>query len=296
LKPQASILIATRNQPETIQQAIESALKQEGYRTEVLVLDDRSRAEVLELYKRFEKKIKILNSGSKGRVKLLNYGIGKSRADFVCVSAGDCILEKGFLRKILRLFGQDKNGKLAFVSPFSETGGNCTVFRKKVLEEMQGFSNDFNDGKTGFRDDTDLAFRIWDKGYKSVFTYEPKFQHEHKSPEGLGKKLAYAWTRVKIHRFDALLFKKHSERAAMFFDVKFGFLRNPLKDFETAAGLWWKGKTKKAFALSSPQGVTLIEGKTIVHQIAIIMAAALYVALVKMVRLYSSLRFGKLLL
>ena len=102
MKPQASILIATRNQPETIQQAIESALKQEGYRTEVLVLDDRSRAEVLELYKRFEKKIKILNSGSKGRVKLLNYGIGKSRADFVCVSAGDCILEKGFLRKILR--------------------------------------------------------------------------------------------------------------------------------------------------------------------------------------------------
>jgi len=227
MKPDVSIVIANYNQKETIRQAIASSIGQKGFRTEVLVADDQStQKEVLEIYKKFGKKIILVQSERKGRIPLLNKAIRSARADFVCISAGDCIMEPEFLKKIMRFFGSER--RIAFVSPFSETGGNCTVYRKKVLEEVKGFSEEYSDGKTGFRDDTDLVFRIWDKGYESVFNYVPKFKHEHKTPQAFLKKISYAWGRVKIHRFDALLLKKHPKRAAKFFDVRLGFLRNPL--------------------------------------------------------------------
>jgi hypothetical protein len=97
-----------------------------------------------------------------------------------------------------------------------------------------------------------------------------------------------------IHKFDPILFKKNPKRATEFFDVKYGFLRNPKKDFETATGLWWKKSDR--FSLSSPQGVVLIENKSPVHKIAIIFLGIVYVFLVKGARLYGSIKCGKLMI
>lgn len=291
-----SIIIATKNQASQLKECVDAALEQ-GYPKkdfEVIVMDDGSTDKAPEIIKKYGKKIKIVWNESAGRVLGLNKSIKMARFPFVCVSAGDIIFEKNFLKTIMSYF---KSPEIGFVSPFHETGGNATVYSKKAIEEAGYFDPEFNEKGTGFRDDTDLVFRIWDKGYKSIFTYDAaRFRHEHKTPSSISGKIMYAWARIKIHRFDALLFKKHPERAKEFFDVKLGFIRNPWKDFAAATGLWWKGTKSKDFALSSPQGVKLIEGKSFLHVIAIIVLGIVYVLLVKGARLYGSIKYGTLLL
>jgi len=209
---------------------------------------------------------------------------------FICLSAGDIYYKKNFVKTILKYFTKNE---IAFVSPFSDSGGNATVWKSKVLKDLKGFDEDYNEQGTGFRDDTDLAFRAFDKGYECVFTYKTaNFKHEHSlKNDDLKSKLKYAWSRLKIHRFDPLLYKKHPKRSKAFFDIKLGFIRNPWKDFQTATGLW-KGK----FNLSSPQGVVMIKGSTWWKKIIIIIMGLCYVLAIKSVRLYGSIKYGKLLL
>jgi glycosyltransferase involved in cell wall biosynthesis len=293
----ASIIIATKNQAGELKECIDAAVKQDYPKKdfEVIVMDDGStdkRQE--EIIKAYGKGIKVVWNKGNGRVLGLNKSIKLARFPFACISAGDIIFRKDFLKTIMGYFTSEKIG---FVSPFHETGGNATVYSKKAVMEAGYFDPEFNEKGTGFRDDTDLVFRIWDKGYKGIFTYDTaRFRHEHETPSSISGKLKYAWARIKIHRFDALLYKKHPERAKEFFDIKLGFIRNPLKDFAAATGLWWKGTKRKDFALSSPQGVKLVEAKTPLHFLAIILLGLLYVLLVKLARLYGSIKYGTLLL
>jgi glycosyltransferase involved in cell wall biosynthesis len=288
-----SILIATKNQEDKIKQAVDSCLNQDWPEKalEVIVLDDGSSDKTLEILKSFKSKerVKVLQP-AQGRVKNLNQGIKQAKGEFVCLSAGDIIFEKGFLKEAFKKFSKPQ---VAFVSPFGETGGNATVFRKTVLWEAGLFDEDFNEKGTSFRDDTDLAFRTWDKGYTCDYLRgHTLFTHEHAPPANWKEKLRYAWNRVKIHRFDALLYKKHPKRTREFLDLKLGFIRNPVKDFRVATGTW---ADQKSPSLSSPQGTMLLANKTPLHFLAIMLAGLAYVVLVKASRLYGSLKYGTLM-
>ncbi|MFA6268454.1 MAG: glycosyltransferase family A protein [archaeon] len=289
-----TFLIASKNQGDEINDVIKRCFNQKFTgNIEVILIDDKSSdktQEIGETIAKKEKNLIVMSTKGEGRVKGLNKAIQKSKNEFICLSAGDIFFEKYFASTILSYF-TEKN--IAFVSPFSDTGGNATVWRKNVLKELNGFDEEFNEKGTGFRDDTDLAFRAFDKNYKGIFTYKTaKFKHEHSlKKEGLLDKLKYGWSRIKIHRFDPLLYKKHPIRGKEFFDVKLGFIRNPWKDFEVATGLW-KGK----FDFSSPQGIVLVKGNSIPNKILIALLGLGYVFLVKTSRLYGSIKYRKLLL
>ncbi|MCX6800741.1 MAG: glycosyltransferase family A protein [Candidatus Diapherotrites archaeon] len=289
-----TFIIATKNQGANIEDAVGRCANQ-NYKgkIEIIVSDDNSTDGTQKIVERIAKtnsRIKYFNTKGTGRVKGLNWAISSAKTEFICLSAGDIFYEKDFAKTIISYF---KDNKTAFVSPFSETGGNATVWRREVLDELKGFDEEFNEKGTGFRDDTDLAFRAFDKGYNGIFTYKTaKFKHEHSLQKNdLINKIKYGFARLKIHRFDPLLYKKHPERAKNFFDIKIGFIRNPLKDFEAATGLW-KGK----FDFSSPQGVVLLKGNSFPKKIAIIPLGICYVICVKVVRLYGSIKYGKLLI
>jgi glycosyltransferase involved in cell wall biosynthesis len=289
-----TFLIAAKNQGKDIQNVIEKCFNQTfSGNIEVILIDDKSSDDTEKIAKKIaekEKNLVVMSTHGEGRVKGLNKAIFMAKNEFVCLSAGDIFFEKDFARTILSYFTQKD---IAFVSPFSNTGGNATVWRKNILTKLSGFDEDFNEKGTGFRDDTDLAFRAFENNYKGVFTYKTaKFKHEHSlKKEGLMDKLRYGWSRIKIHRFDPLLYKKHPIRGKEFFDVKLGFIRNPWKDFEVATGLW-KGK----FDFSSPQGIVLIKGNSLPKKILIILLGIGYVVLVKTARLYGSIKYGKLLI
>ncbi len=289
-----SIIVASKNQGNEIISVIEKCLKQDfSGKIEVILVDDGSTdntKSIIENFMEKNKNVKLIETLGKGRVKGLNKAIFSSQNEFVCLSAGDIFFEKDFVKTILSYF-TDK--KIAFVSPFSDTGGNATVWRKNILAGLKGFDEDFNEKGTGFRDDTDLAFRAFENGYTSIFTYKTaRFKHEHSLRKNTFKeKIKYGWSRIKIHRFDPLLYKKHPLRGKDFFDVKIGFIRNPWKDFQVATGLW-KGK----FDFSSPQGVVLVKGNSLPKKILIIALGIFYVLLIKLVRLYGSIKYKKLLI
>jgi len=235
--PGVSITISTYNQTKQIEEIVQKTLDQDypKNKIEVIVIDDGSPDNTMEILKKFGKKIRVIQTYRKGRVQALNKAIKEAKFDFVCLSAGDIFFEKDFLKTIMSYF---KSEKIAFVSPFSETGGNATVHRKKALIEAGLFDLNYNEPdpksetETGWRDDTDLAFKEWDLGYKSIFTYAvAKFKHEHQAPANFKGKIKYVWGRIKNHRFDVLLYKKHPERAKEFLHISFGFWINPMRDF-----------------------------------------------------------------
>ena len=288
-----TILILTKNQKNAIEKCINACLDQDYDKKsyDIIVVDDYSTDGERDLLKKIKNpRLKtILLERWTGRIKATNMGIRSSKSEFIALMNADCVPEREWLSKLMKGFDSDD---VAMVSSFSETGGTSTVYRKAVFDKIGYFDEDFNELGTGFRDDTEMAFRMWKADYKTKMV-DAKFTHTHDEARGGTSIIKYALYRLSKHRFDPLLYKKHPDMAKEFFDVKFGFLRNPLKDFEVATGRW--GMSKKT-RLSSPQGVVILENRTPLHLVAIITLGMLYVLLVKASRLYGSLIYKKLLI
>lgn len=290
----ASIIVATKNREDILKRALAAMLKQNYRGYEIIVVSDGSTdntAAMMEEICKRHKNVKFINNvQSKGPATARNAGIRMSRAEYVVIMDDDCIPEKNWLRNLLEPFKHDK--KIGIVSSYGYHGGTSTAYRKNVLVKAGLFDEEFPEN---YREDTDTVFKILDLGYIVKLIDNAKFEHFHKQPNGLLGKIKYCWKRVWIHKNDVLLFKKHPKRTADFLDIRFGFLRNPWKDFEIATGLW-EFKKRGKINLSSPQGVTLIENRGPLHFLLILLGGVTYVFLVKLARLYGSIKYGKFLI
>lgn len=292
--PKISVIVATYNRSEVLRKSLKG-MRDQAYPSdyEIIVVDDGSTdntKEVLEEYSEKFQKVKFFSQENKGPAAARNLGIKKSKYPLVAVMDDDCIPDKNWLRKLVENYQSGEN--IGVVLSFSY-GGTSTLYTKEALKESGLFDETY---KTSYREDTDLAFRVLDKGFKKVFAEDiGKFiEHLHKQPKSLTGKIRYGLNRCKIHMFDNLLYKKHPKRAKDFLDIKFGVIRNPLKDFKTAIGLWKSGKDKN-ISLSSPQGVSLIKNKTFFHELLIILLGIAYTFLVAFARLWGSFKFKKFL-
>ena len=288
-----SIIVSTKNRKELLEKSVNAMLSQECMgKYEVIIVDDGSTDGTFELAKKLEKanpNVRALRKEkSSGPAAGRNLGIRNSKAEFIVILDDDCVPEKGWLEMLLKPFS---NHGIAVSSSFSYYGGTSTAYRKEVLEKIGLFDEDF---PSSFREDTDTIFKILDLGYKVELLPHAGFEHFHNQPKTMAEKIKYGINRALVHSVDPLLYKKHPERTKEFLDIRFGFIRNPWKDFEAATGLWFKRVPQ--LKLGSPQGVTLIENKTPIHALAIIFIGLGYVVLVKFARLYGSFKYGKLLL
>jgi GT2 family glycosyltransferase len=177
------------------------------------------------------------------------------------------------------------------VSSFGAFGGTSTAFRKKLLVKVHGYDERYR----YYREDTDLTFKIMDLGY-GYKVVKADYVHDHKetAPKGAWNKTRYVLKRLRYHENDVLLYKNHPLLAGKFLNVKFGFLVSPADDFKVVANLW-EGSSKQ-LKLGSPRGITLIENKSPLHALAIILAGIAYVFAVKSFRLWGSVKFRKLLI
>lgn len=290
----ATVIILTKDQEDEIGKCIESCIDQDYPKRdyEILVINDGSgddTSKVAKSYSRKFRNLRVIDLEWGGRVKAENIGIRNSKNPFVVLLNADCYPRKNWLRDLMKEF---RSERIVCVSSWSMTGGTSTAYRKEIFERIGYFNEEFGELGTGFRDDTDMSFRILDAGYEIAYSHTAKFTHFHESPKSLNKKIRYAKSRIIIHKFDPLLFREHPERGKEFFGVKLGFIRNPASDFRSATGLW----ARQRMSLSSPQGVTLLKNKSIAHEILIITLGLSYVFLVKTARMYGSLKFGKFLI
>ena len=283
----ASIIVATHNRADILEQTLSAMLEQDfPVEYEVIVVDDCSSDNTAEMLEKFPRVRKILLKENLGPAAARNLGIKAAKHPVSVVMDDDCIPSKRWLMNLVAGF----SGKVGMTTSFSIYGGTSTAFLKKAVEDAGYFDETF---PFEFREDTDLVFRVMDLGYGVKFVEDAKFEHLHKTPEGIVSKIRYAIRRVWIHQVDPLLFKKHPERTKDFLKVKFGFLVDPKEDLYKAIGKWQEGRE---LSLSSPQGVVLISGKTPVHKLAILLLGFVYLLSIKGIRLYGSLKYGKLLI
>lgn len=288
-----SIVVTSFNEAKNLNESIPALLNLDYPKKdyEILIMDESTDPTALKILKGFGKKIRLFHyTDQKGAVKCKKIAIEKSKFPYFVLFGADCVPAKDWLKKVMKKF--DENKKYGFVSTYDTTGGTCTAYLKKAVNDAGGFTDTFNEKGTGMRDDTDLAFRIWDVGYESFFGYIAGMKHEHTIAPGLKSKFKYAWRRVKLQRFDPLLYREHPKRTIDFLGITHGFWIPMRKDYKKATGQWKKGE----FQLSSPTGVVFIQAKTPIHKLLIILGGIFYAVMTKLSRLYGSIKYGKLLI
>jgi len=283
----ASIVVLTHNRAGMLDKSIPALLSLDypgNY--EIIIVNDGSTDNtegVLEKYKS-NPKIRIINQERQGPCKARNNGMRAARYPIIVTMDDDCIPAKDWLTRLVKGFD---NPKVAMVSSYAEFGGTSTAWRKKSLEEVGYYDEDY----FYYREDTDLVFRLLDAGYRAKMV-KADFIHEHKpeKPRTPAAFIRHVLERAEYHKNDVLLYKKHPVRAKGFLKIRFGFLVDPMEDFNRATGRW-QGR----FELSSPRGITFLENSSPLHTLAIILGGMACAALVKTVRLFASFRFKKLL-
>lgn len=286
----ASIIVATYNREDILKKTLKGMLNQNyPSKYEIIVINDGSTDNTKQILEEFSKhkKIRIFNLEKKsGPAIARNTGIKMAKYPVIVIMDDDCIPEKNWLKKLVSKISD----KIGMVSSFDIYGGTSTAFLRKALDEAGYFDEKF---PFAYREDTDLVFRILDKGYITMEINDAKFKHIHKKPKTLFEKINYILKRIRIHQSDALLYKKHPGRTREFLDIKLGFIVHPIKDFKTATGLWSK---KRKFRLSSPQGIVFIQSKSVLHKIVIFLGGIFYTIAVKFARFYGGIKYKKLLI
>ncbi|MEK6942245.1 MAG: glycosyltransferase family A protein [archaeon] len=288
--PNASIVVMTHNRKPVLEKTLKAMLAQKfSGEFEIIVVNDGSTDGTVEMLgKKFgkEKKIIAINQPRSYPCRARNNGIKKARNEFIVIMDDDCIPGKNWLQCLIDGFSSPKIG---IVSSYDLYGGTSTAFRKQILDRVGGFDEEYG----YYREDTDLVFRIMEKGFKSRLV-RADFLHEHKmeAPKGIFGVIRYAVERANYHKNDVLLFKKHPKNAGKFLGVRLGFLVDPRKDFAAATNTWWKGGKME---LGSPRGIVFLKNSGLLNFFLILFGGISWVFLVKFFRIIGSLKFGKLL-
>ncbi len=290
--PFASVVIPVFNNREGARKVIQAMLTQEyagGF--EVIVVNDGSSdgtKEMLDAEFGGNSKVKLIHLPRSGVCKARNAGIQAAKGELILNMDHDCVPGREWLTRMAEGFNDPQTG---VVTGYGGYGGTSTGYRKELLEKVGGYDEDY----FYYREDTDLTFKVLELGYELKQVDAP-YHHDHKveQPKSFLDAFGYGLKRIGWHKNDVLLWKKHpNKRCAEFLHVKLGFLVDPLYDFGMATGTWEAGGK---FRLSSPRGLVFLENRSPLHALAIILMGLIYVAAVKLVRLYGSLRFGRLLL
>lgn len=104
----ASVLVSTimpvYNEAQFLSEAIDSILSQTHNHVELLIVDDHSSdnsVEIAQSYARGHQNIHVLQNPQKGKVSAFNTGMGAASGDYVHLFAGDDILDSGCFEKCL---------------------------------------------------------------------------------------------------------------------------------------------------------------------------------------------------
>jgi glycosyltransferase involved in cell wall biosynthesis len=202
-----SIIVPTFNEEESIGECIESLLRLNYPKNkyEVIIVDNNSKDKTVDIAKRYPVKL-FYEKGKQTPYAARNRGIEHSNGEIVAFTDADCIVDKEWVREGIRFFKGNKIGMMQgstisyqkekikskifkYGSDLREEDwhyGTCNMFyRKDILKEVGGFDDGFFSGG-----DTDLAWRIKEKGYQSLFSPSAIVYHQSiDSYVGILKKL-----------------------------------------------------------------------------------------------------------
>ncbi len=198
--PPVSILIPAYNEAEVIGHAIESLLQLDYPTYEVIVVDDGSTDDTLEVARRWEGKasgveVRVLTKRNGGKASALNAGIARSKYPFVMCMDADSWVDPGSLKAATPHFRDASVGAVAgnvkvanrenlltrlqaleyieglnmprraqgFIAAVNIVPGPVGVFRREALEEVGGYDTDT------FAEDADLTLQLITSGWKIIY-------------------------------------------------------------------------------------------------------------------------------
>jgi cellulose synthase/poly-beta-1,6-N-acetylglucosamine synthase-like glycosyltransferase len=198
--PKISLIVPAYNEEDIIVETIEK-LKKINYpkdKLEIIVVDDGSKDRTYEIAKKFEsEQIKVFTKPNSGKASTLNFGIEKTKNEFVGVMDADTYMEKNALRECMKYFNEEgvaavvshilvsrkttfwekmqsiETMVIAFTRKAEEfpnviraTPGPLAIYRKEVLVKLKGF-----DEKV-LVEDVEIAWNILSRGYKIRMAFD----------------------------------------------------------------------------------------------------------------------------
>src|SRR3989338_9536229 len=121
-RPLASIVVATYNNSKSITKCINSILKQKFKNFELIIVDDRSEDNTLELIEKIKdrKIITIKSKKNLGTPSARNKGIKIAKGKYTFFIDGDCTANKTWIKNGLKTFEKEKcagvEGKIYYIS------------------------------------------------------------------------------------------------------------------------------------------------------------------------------------
>jgi len=195
-----SILIRTKNEEKWIGQCIDSIIKQEYQNFEIIIIDNCSNDETINIVKRYNLiNIKIIKIRDFKPGKAINLGIKKAKGEFICILSAHCIPKNKFwLKKLVDNFKDKKvaavYGKqipLSFSSNLAKRDLLLTFGNDKRVQKKDYFFHNANSmikreilNKYPFSETvSNLEDRVWAKKIIKYFNivYEPEagVYHHH---------------------------------------------------------------------------------------------------------------------
>lgn len=111
-----SVIVCTRNRPESIEPCISSILNNTYRDLELLIIDqsnDGKTEEVVKKHMDIDKRIEYIHLNTEGKSKAVNLGIKRSSGDIVTMTDDDCVVKNDWIENIVEAF--QKNPDVAVV-------------------------------------------------------------------------------------------------------------------------------------------------------------------------------------
>ena len=216
-----SILIPCYNRAKEIGKVIQSLLQQSRLPDEIIVVDDASTDNSVDVIKEFPVKL-IKHPENRGPANARNTAFKSSKGDIVIFLDSDAIAHVNMVENLVAIYGNSELGRklggvggrgietcneglaniwrathanqshgLNYKSDVQYLFGLCCSYRRDVFEKVHGFDNYF---PVNAGEDLDIGLRIHKAGYKLSYTPEAVVDHLHCDTVDSIKKLMYRWS------------------------------------------------------------------------------------------------------
>lgn len=137
LLPKVSILIVNYNNAQFLKKCINSVLKQTYVNKEIIVIDDNSKDNSIEILKTYKKKILVIKNKKKRSLGYINqmnaykqgYQIAKGK--IICFLDSDDYFKKNKITNVVNFFLKSKKSKFYFDLPIIISNNNLEYKKKK---------------------------------------------------------------------------------------------------------------------------------------------------------------------
>jgi len=214
-----SVIIRVYNAEKTIRKAVASALNQDFPKKdfEIIIVNDGSTDNSLEILKSYKKKIRLINQKNQGAVAAANRGFKEARGNYIIVLDADDYFETNILREMVAIldkkpqvdfiysdyYEKSKEGEIKLISTKNifNTVASGIMFRKSKFKK-EGF----------YREDIkfpeyDLLLKTQDK-WQGHHLAKPLFYYNRKEESLTGDK---KWVKTALAELRKLHPKKLEE-------------------------------------------------------------------------------------